>query len=77
LLPIQKARLLQLGGRIPICKSRLKLAAQVAKGPKVDQAALAAVSDENCKSIAKQYDRMLELKRKQADLDLRRAVAAR
>ena len=80
LLPIldsrfKKLRLLQLEEEFRDLKSRLKLAARVAKASKVIGQLLAAVSDENSNRYREAYERLLELKSKQADLDLRRSFA--
>ena len=82
LLPIldsrfKKLRLLQLEEEFRDLKSRLKLAARVAKASKAIGRLLAAVSDEDSNSYSEAYERLLELKSKQADLDLRRALLAK
>jgi very-short-patch-repair endonuclease len=82
LLPIldsrfKKLRLLQLGEEFQELKSRLKLAARVAKASKVIGQLTAAVNDEDSLRYREAYDRLLELKSKQADLDLRRALLAK
>src|SRR5207245_5588689 len=58
-------------------KGRLKLAARVAKASKVIGQLLGAVNDENSSHYREAYERLLELKSKQADLDLRRALLAK
>jgi very-short-patch-repair endonuclease len=79
LLPIldsrfKKLRVLQLEEDFRDLKSRLKLAARVAKASKAISQLLAAVSDEDPSNYREAYERLLELKSKQADLDLRRAL---
>jgi very-short-patch-repair endonuclease len=79
LLPIlesrcKKLRLFQLEEEYRDLKGRLKLAARVAKASKVISQLLGAVSDENCNLYGEAYERLLELKSKQADLDLRRTL---
>ncbi len=82
LLPIldsrqKKLKLLQLEEWFRDLKSRLKLAARVATASKVANQMLAAVSDENPNRYREAYERLLELKSKQADLDLRRTLLAK
>ncbi|HWZ97298.1 MAG TPA: AAA domain-containing protein [Candidatus Dormibacteraeota bacterium] len=82
LLPIldsrfKKLRLLQLQEEFRDLKSRLKLAARVAKASKVISQLLAAVGDEHSSRYREAYERLLELKSKQADLDLRKALLAK
>jgi very-short-patch-repair endonuclease len=82
LLPIldsrfKKLRLLQLEEEFRDLKSRLKLAARVAKASKVIGQLLAAVSDEDSNRYREADERLLELKSKQADLDLRRALLSK
>jgi very-short-patch-repair endonuclease len=82
LLPIldsrfKKLRLLQLVEEFRDLKSQLKLAARVAKASKVIGQILAAVSEEDSSCYREMYERLLELKSKQADLDLRRALLAK
>src|SRR5467141_1626168 len=79
LLPIlnsrfKKLKLLQLEEEFRDLKGRLKLAARVAKASKVIGQLLAAVTDENSNRYREAYERLLELKSKQADLDLRRSL---
>ena len=79
LLPIldsrfKKLRLLQLEEERRDLKGRLKLAARVAKASKVISQLLRAVNDEDSSRYREAYERLLELKSKQADLDLRRAL---
>src|SRR5262249_40329347 len=79
LLPIldsrfKKLRLLQLEEEVRDLKSRLKLAARVAKASKVISQLLSAVGDESCYEDREAYERLRELKSKQADLDLRRTL---
>jgi len=82
LLPIldsrfKKLKLLQLEEEFRELKSRLKLAARAAKASKVVGQLLAAVSNESSDGYREAYERLLELKSKQADLDLRRALLAK
>jgi hypothetical protein len=82
LLPIldsrfKKLRLLELEEERSELKGRLKFATRVAKASKVIGQLLAAVSDENSNRYGEAYERLLELKSKQADLDLRRALLAK
>ena len=82
LLPIldsrfKKLRLIELEEVRSELKDRLKLAARVAKASKVIGQLLAAVNDENSNRYREAYERLLELKSKQADLDLRRALLAK
>jgi very-short-patch-repair endonuclease len=82
LLPIldsrfKKLRLLQLEEEFRDLKSRLKLATRVARASKVIGQLLAAVSDEDSNRYRDAYERLLELKSKQADLELRRLLLAK
>jgi very-short-patch-repair endonuclease len=82
LLPIldsrfKKLRLLQLEEEFRDLKSRLKLAARVGKASKVIGQLLAAIGDDDSSRYREAYERLLELKSKQADLDLRRALLAK
>jgi very-short-patch-repair endonuclease len=82
LLPIldsrfKKLRLLQLEEEFRDLKGRLKLASRVAKASKVIGQLLAGVTDENSNRYREAYERLLELKSKQADLDLRRSLLAK
>jgi very-short-patch-repair endonuclease len=82
LLPIldsrfKKLKLLQLEEELLDLKNRLKLAARVAKASKVIGQLLAAVNDENSNRCREAHERLLELKSKQADLDLRRTLLAK
>jgi very-short-patch-repair endonuclease len=79
LLPIldsryKKLKLLQLEEEIRDLKNRLKLAARLAKSSKVVSKLLATVKDEDSTGYRDAYERLLELKSRQADLDLRRAL---
>src|SRR5580704_10059706 len=79
LLPIldsryKKLKLLQLEEEIRDLKNRLKLAARLAKSSKVISQLLAAVKDEDSNDYRDAYERLLELKSRQADLDLRRVL---
>jgi very-short-patch-repair endonuclease len=82
LLPIldsrfKKLKLLQLEEEFLDLKNRLKLAARVAKASKVIGQLLVAVNDENSNRYREAHERLLELKSKQADLDLRRTLLAK
>jgi very-short-patch-repair endonuclease len=82
LLPIlearfKKLRLFQISEDTRQLKSQLKLAARLSKSSKVIAQLLGAVSDEDSSSYREAYERLLELKSRQADLDLRRALLAR
>jgi very-short-patch-repair endonuclease len=82
LLPIldsrfKKVRLRQLEEEFGDLKSRLKLAARVAKASKVINQLLAGVTDQNPNRYREAYEHLLELKSKQADRDLRRSLLAR
>jgi very-short-patch-repair endonuclease len=82
LLPIldsrfKKLRLLQLEEEFRDLKNRLKLAARVSKASKVIGQLLAAVSDDDSNGYREADERLLEVKSKQADLDLRRALLAK
>ena len=70
----KKLKLLQLEEEIRDLKNRLKLAARLAKSSKVISKLLAAVKDEHSNDYRDAYERLLELKSRQADLDLRRAL---
>jgi len=82
LLPVldsrfKKLRLLQLEEEFRDLKGRLKLTSRVAKASKVIGQLLAGVTDENSNRYREAYERLLELKSKQADLDLRRNLLAK
>src|SRR5713226_2367566 len=70
----KKLKLVQLEEEIRDLKNRLKLAARLAKSSKVISKLLAAVKDEDSNVYRDAYERLLELKSRQADLDLRRAL---
>jgi very-short-patch-repair endonuclease/DNA polymerase III delta prime subunit len=73
----KKLKLLQLEEEIRDLKARLKLAARVAKSSKATAKLLAAVRDEDSGEYRDAYERLLELKSRQADLDLRRALLSK
>jgi very-short-patch-repair endonuclease len=82
LLPIldsrfKKLRLLELEEEFRDLKSRLKLAARVAKASKVINQFLAAVNEESSHRYREAHERLMELKSKKADLDLRRSLLAK
>jgi very-short-patch-repair endonuclease len=79
LLPIldsrlKKLKLLCLEEELRDLKGRLKLAARVAKSSKSTASLLRAVSDEDSGEYSDAYEQLLELKTRQADLDLRRSL---
>ena len=79
LLPIldsrrKKLRLGQIEEELQNLKNQLKFTARSAKASKVIAQLLAGVSDENCNRYREGYERLLELKSKQADLDVRRSL---
>jgi len=82
LLPILDSRfkalkLLQREEEFRDLKSRLKLAVRAAKASKVIGQLLAAVTEESTDGYREAYERLLQLKSKQADLDLRRSLLAK
>ncbi|HKV25851.1 MAG TPA: AAA domain-containing protein [Candidatus Acidoferrum sp.] len=72
-----KLRLAELEEELQELTNRLKLAARGAKASKVIGRLLAAVSDEDSSGYREAYERLLELKSKQADLELRRNLLAK
>ena len=79
LLPVfasrfKKSRLLQLEEELRELKSQLKLESRAAKASKVTSQLLAAASEEDSGRYREAYEHLLELKSKQADLDLRRTL---
>jgi very-short-patch-repair endonuclease len=74
---LKKLRLLELEGQLRELTAQLKLASRVAKASKVTGELLKAVSQEDSTRYREAYERLLELKSKQADLDLRRALLAK
>src|SRR5216684_3779006 len=70
----KKLKLLQLNEELNELRNRLKLAARLAKSSKVVAKLLEAVKDEDSSGYRNAYERLLELKSRQADLDLRRAL---
>jgi very-short-patch-repair endonuclease len=82
LLPIldsrfKKLKLLQLEEELRDLKARLKLEARLAKSSKTTAKLFAAANDEDSNDYRDSYERLLELKSRQADLDLRRALVAK
>jgi very-short-patch-repair endonuclease len=82
LLPVfesrfKKSKLLQLEEERRELKTQLKLASRMAKASKVTNQLLTAVSEEDAARYREAYEHLLELKSKQADLDLRRALLAK
>ena len=82
LLPIldsryQKLRLLQLEEEFGELKSRHKGASRGSKAAKILVHLQKAIQDEDCGGYREAYDLLLELKSRQADLDLRRALLSK
>ncbi|HEY1471419.1 MAG TPA: AAA domain-containing protein [Candidatus Acidoferrum sp.] len=82
LLPIldsrfKKLRLLELEESSRDLKSRLTLAARAAKASKVVSQLLTAVNEQSSQRYREAHERLMELKSKQADLDLRRGLLAK
>ena len=73
---IKKQQLLQLEEELRDLKAGLKLAGRAAKSSKTTAKLLSSVMDENSSEYRGAYERLLELKSQQADLDLRRALLA-
>ncbi|PYU69461.1 MAG: hypothetical protein DMG49_13335, partial [Acidobacteria bacterium] len=73
----KRLKLLQLEEEMRDLKNRLKLRARLAKSSKVISKLLAAVKDEHSNDYRDAYERLLELKSRQADLDLRRTLLAK
>jgi very-short-patch-repair endonuclease len=73
----KKLKSLQLAEELRDLKGRLKLAARLAKSSKVIAQLLRAVGDEDSSAYREAYERLLELKSRQADLDLRRTLLAK
>jgi len=73
----KKLRLAELDEEFRDLKSRLKFAGRAAKASKVIARLVTAVSDENSSGYRDAYERLLELKSKQADLELRRTLLAK
>jgi very-short-patch-repair endonuclease len=73
----KKLRLLQLEEELRELKTQLKLQTRVAKASKVTGHLLTAVSEEDPSRYREAYEHLLELKSKQADLDLRRTLLAK
>jgi very-short-patch-repair endonuclease len=79
LLPVfearfKKMRLLKLDEELSELKAQLRLASRVVKASKVTGQLLTAVSEEDTTRYREAYEHLLELKSKQADLELRRAL---
>jgi very-short-patch-repair endonuclease len=73
----KKLRLLQLNDELQELEKRLRLAARLAKSSKATAQLLKSVQDRDSAEYRDAYDRLLELKSRQADLDLRRSLLAR
>jgi very-short-patch-repair endonuclease len=74
---IKKQKLLQFEEELRDLKARLKLAGRAAKASKATAKLLSSVIDEDSSEYREAYERLLELKSQQADLDLRRALLAK
>src|SRR5215472_9488064 len=79
LLPVldsryQKLRLVQLEEELREMKARHKLVGRAARATKVLVHLYKSIQDEDCAGYRDAYDRLLELKSRQADLDLRRSL---
>jgi very-short-patch-repair endonuclease len=74
---IKKQKLLQIEEELRDLKARLKLAARAAKASKATAKLLSSVIDEDSSQYREAYERLLELKSQQADLDLRKALLAK
>ncbi len=73
----KKLKLLECEEEFRELKGKLKLAARVAKSSKTTAKLLAAVSEEDSSGYREAYERLLELKSRQADLDLRRTLLSK
>ena len=73
----KKLKSLQLAEELRDLKGRLKLAARLSKSSKVIAQLLRAVGDEDSSAYCEAYEHLLELKSRQADLDLRRTLLAK
>jgi len=74
---IKKQKLLQIEEELRDLKAQMKLAGRAAKSSKATAKLLSAVIDEDSSEYREAYERLLELKSQQADLDLRRALLAK
>ena len=70
----KKLRLLQLNEELRELLAKLKLAARLCRSSKVISKLVAAVKDEDASAYREAYDRLLQLKSKKADLDLRNTL---
>jgi len=82
LLPIlevqfRKLRLLQINEEVRELTTKLKLSARQGRSSKVIAKLLAAVGNEDSSDYREAYDRLLELKSRKADLDLRHSLLAK
>src|SRR5260370_20132788 len=82
LLPIlnsryQKLRLLQLDEEFRDLKARHKLASRNSRASKILVYLQKAIHEEDCAAYRDAYDQLLELKSRQADLDLRRTLLSK
>ena len=73
----KKLRLLQINAEIRELTGKLKLTARLCRSSKVVPRLLTAVKDEDARGYRQAYDRLLELKSRQADLDLRHAFLSK
>ncbi|HET7107905.1 MAG TPA: AAA domain-containing protein [Candidatus Acidoferrum sp.] len=71
---IKKQKLLQIEEELRDLKAELKLAGRAAKSSKATAKLLASVIDEDSSQYREAYERLLELKSQQADLDLRKTL---
>ena len=74
---IKKQQLLQLEEELRDLKAGLKLAGRAAKSSKATAKLLSSVMNEDSSEYRDAYERLLELKSQQADLDLRRLLLAK
>ena len=73
----KKLKLLQLNRELQELESKLRLASRLAKSSKTTAQILKAVRDKDAAHYREAYERLLELKSRQADLELRRSLLAR
>ena len=73
----KKLKLLQWNRELQELESKLRLAARLAKSSKTTAQILKAVRDKDSAHYREAYERLLELKSRQADLELRRSLLSR
>lgn len=73
----KKLRVVQINEQIRELTNKLKLAARLCRSSKAVPRLLAAVKDENAAGYREAYGGLLELKSRQADLDLRHALISK